>query len=111
MKIFKQKVLSSKVYLKEFSSLNLHSKGFTTVYEIPPQLDPKPSNHSFPFLCCHQGIYVPRMTVEIGSYLSLSSSYKIISRHQFLVIVTLSFIYSLYSNYPSATQEATCLSP
>jgi hypothetical protein len=33
---FQIKVLSLKSYSKEFSSLNLHSKGFTKVYKIPP---------------------------------------------------------------------------
>jgi hypothetical protein len=32
----KQKVFSSKVYSKEFSSLNIHSKRFTKVYKISP---------------------------------------------------------------------------
>jgi hypothetical protein len=47
VKKIKQKVLSPKVYAKEFSSINHHSKGFTKVYKIPP--DPNLSIHSFLF--------------------------------------------------------------
>jgi hypothetical protein len=100
VKIFKQQVLCPKVYSKEFSSHNLHSKGFTKVYKIPPQLDQKSNNHSF-CLCCHQGIFVPKMAIEIGSYISLSSSCKIISRHQFLVNITL-FLFCLLTLLQSA---------
>jgi hypothetical protein len=48
----------------------------------------------FPFVCCHQGISVPRMTIDIGSYLSPSISCKIIIRHQLLVNLTL-FLFSI----------------
>jgi hypothetical protein len=36
VKIFKQNLLSPKVYSKEFSYLNIHSKRFTKVYNLPP---------------------------------------------------------------------------
>jgi hypothetical protein len=40
-----------------------------------------PTAIHFSFLFCHQGIFVPRMVIEIGSYLSPSNSWKIISLH------------------------------
>jgi hypothetical protein len=46
-------------------------------------MDSKPCNHSFPFLCCHQGISVPRMAVEVESYLVL------VAHLSFLVYITL----------------------
>jgi hypothetical protein len=57
VKIFKQKVLSPKVYLKEFSSLSLHSKGFTKVYK-KPSLHGSKSPHPFvPFSLLPSGYF------------------------------------------------------
>jgi hypothetical protein len=71
MEIFKQKVLSPTVYLKDFF-LNIHSsKGFTKVYKSIPNWIQIPASLHVLFLCCHQGISVPRMAVEIVSYLVL----------------------------------------
>jgi hypothetical protein len=88
VKNFKQKVLSPKVYSKEFSSLSLHSKGFTKLYKIPPKLDPNPNTHSFPYLYRHQGISVSRMTLEIRSYLSIN------------LPLFLALVYSIYPSAP-----------
>jgi hypothetical protein len=109
--IFQTKSIVSKSLFKRISSLSLHSKGFTKVYKIPPSLDPKPSNHSFPFLYCHQGISIPRMDIEIVSDHSLGSSCKIILVTNSLSIsLSFSSVYSLYSNHPRASQEVACMS-
>jgi hypothetical protein len=52
------------------------------------------------------------MTTILACYLSLSNSRKVISHEQSLVIsLSFSFIFSICSNHPSATQEVACLSP
>jgi hypothetical protein len=73
VKNFKQKVLFPKVYSKEFSShhpsfrkdLKKFIKFLSNWIKIPAPIH-------FSSLCCRQGIYVPRMALEIIIYLIIN---------------------------------------
>jgi hypothetical protein len=71
VKIFKQKVLSAKVYWKEFFlfSSSSFTKDFQKLIKSLPNWIQIPAPIHFCSLGCHQGISVPRMVVEIESYL------------------------------------------
>jgi hypothetical protein len=95
----KQKLLSPKVYSKEFSSRHpSFKKNFQKLIKSLPNWIQIPTPIHFSSLCCRQGISVPRMALRSEVILVSISLY-------------FSSIKSLYSNHPSVTQEVVCLSP
>jgi hypothetical protein len=88
VKIFKQNVLSLKSYSKEFFSRHPSFKFFfQKIIKSLPNWIKIPASIHFSYLSRHQGVSVPRIVVEIGSYLSMN----------------IPLFSSVYSIYPSAT--------
>jgi hypothetical protein len=99
MKIFKQKILPLKSYSIFLLSTFIQKGLYKFIKPLPNRIQ-IPATLHVPFLCYHQGISVPRMAIEIGSYLSFSSSCKIISRHQCVINITLFLFYLLHLLQP-----------
>jgi hypothetical protein len=93
VKIFKQKVLSPKVYSKEiFFSQSSFKKDLQKF--IKPILNwiQIPTPIHFASLCCHLGIFVPRTVPEIRILVSISLSF--------------SLVYSIYQSAPPHVQRS-----
>jgi hypothetical protein len=72
VKIFQTKSIVSKNFIqKDFLLLTFIQKGSQKCKKSLPNWMQIPTSIHFPSLCCHQGISVPRMTLEISSYPSI----------------------------------------
>jgi hypothetical protein len=71
-KIFKKSIVSKKFTQKDFLLSTFIQKGLWKIIKSLLNWIQMPSSLHFPSLCCHQGISISRMTLEIKSYLSIN---------------------------------------